>query len=764
MRRIGRSKSVVVIFFIIAIGMSTSTGIAASLFMPAYLPDSDVLILEVIADAESLDPHASVQNLDTSPLFSIYETLYAYPVGSDDVDLFPLLAEAAPDISADGTIYTISLRDGINFHDETPFNASCVKWNIERLLKIFYLNGPAYLMADALRGGRVLEETAVLNGTSSDAFRTTFEDWTANSSSIVVIDNYRIRFVLERAYSPFIHLLAVSGSAMISPTYILNNPNSDPVPTGGDWREHFGVDYGESSTFMETHTCGTGPYTLEEWRPDNCIALNQFEEYWRSSATESNIAPSESAGAIESVYVRINPDNTGRTLNLHTGIVDVASWPLDITDEIWDNVTLSSMDHNINVSTEGLSFIIYALGYNMRNLTQEVNSTTVTTQSPFANPHFRRATSLAFDYEMFLDRMIGFATQARGPVPQGMPGHNGTAFDSTYNLSSAVEEWNLAMADSAFVFSLNELNNTILIPYPATSSIGTPAEVIVKAGLEQILSHLEANQSGLDREMQFILEPLAWSAYFDYMSEDRLPLILSAWSAEIAHASDFLKAFCHHNGSYAPQIGYNNTLVNSLYESLLATIDPLEQQTYCNLIQETVANDVAYLWIYQEKEFRTWRVWLLGEGLVFNPMHGIYCYEIYKDYVSAPEFVYNTQSQTVALSFLLIALTGVFLLLAKDDFRDGTATWRKRILGLHLIIMIYNSLLLCLIEVWSSIYVTRFWYYGTTLPIFLPTFIIPPALMYLDIRRRDDPNPKSWLLIYFIFLILVMGFTPRVTI
>lgn len=732
--------------------------------MPAYIPPSDTLILEVIDEPVSLDPHASVQFSDISSLYSIYETLYTYPIGSNDTGLIPLLAEDMPDISPDGTSYTIILRENVLFHDATPFNASCVKWNIERFLKLFYTNGPAYLFAEVLRGGQVLEETATLNGTSSDAFRTAFEDWRMNSNSIEVIDNYRIRFVLDRAHSPFVHLLAVSGVSMISPTYVLDNSDNDSTPIGGDWGEHYGVDYGDSSTYMDTHTCGTGPYLVKEWAQLQFLHLERYGDYWRSSETESSIAPSESAGALESVYIRLNPDNIGRPLNLRTGVVDLVSWPLDIADEIWDNLTLSSKDPNINVSTGGLYFNLYNLGYNMRNLTIDINSTTVTTLSPFANPHFRLAASLAFDYQTFSDGAIGFGIQALGPIPQGMIGHNSSLFESVHNITAAVEQWNLAVMDSLFIESLNDLKNTIVIPYPAPCCGETPAEVLVCRGLEEMLAHPQANHTGLDRELQFLLEPVPRGIYLEYLAEDRLPLILAAWSAEIAHPIDFLKAFCYHNGTYAPQIGYNSTVVNNLYESVLATIDPLEQQRYIGLIQQEVANDAPYLWIQQQTEFRTWRSWLLGEGLVFNPMHSFYFYEMHKDYISAPDFVYNTQSQTVAVCFLLVALVGIFLFMARDDFREGTLAWRKRLLGLHIIIMAYNSILIQLVEFWSSIYVKRVRYFlifsVISVPLFLLTFVIPAILMYLDIKRKTDPNPKQWLLIYFLLMLIFAGSQP----
>ena len=71
--------------------------------------------------------------------YNVYETLYTYPWDSYDNDPdIPLLATSAPLISSDGLNYTITLREGITFQDGTPFNASCVRWNIERAMKIFY--------------------------------------------------------------------------------------------------------------------------------------------------------------------------------------------------------------------------------------------------------------------------------------------------------------------------------------------------------------------------------------------------------------------------------------------------------------------------------------------------------------------------------------------------------------------------------------------------------------------------------------------------
>ena len=45
----------------------------------------------------------------------------------------PWLA-AGYDVSEDGLTWTISLKEGITFHDGTPFDAAAVKFNLERFI------------------------------------------------------------------------------------------------------------------------------------------------------------------------------------------------------------------------------------------------------------------------------------------------------------------------------------------------------------------------------------------------------------------------------------------------------------------------------------------------------------------------------------------------------------------------------------------------------------------------------------------------------
>ena len=60
---------------------------------------------------------------------NIYEGLMGFK--KDNTEVVPLLATSY-DVSEDGLTYTFKLRQGVKFHDEHPFNAQAVKFNIDR--------------------------------------------------------------------------------------------------------------------------------------------------------------------------------------------------------------------------------------------------------------------------------------------------------------------------------------------------------------------------------------------------------------------------------------------------------------------------------------------------------------------------------------------------------------------------------------------------------------------------------------------------------
>ena len=578
-------------------------------------PHYDEVIWEISGSPYSLDPHVNYESNGDWIFYNVYETLYTFPwdgYGSEpDV---PLLAASVPIVSADGLTYTIELRQGVTFHDGTPFNASCVKWNFERALKISDEVGPVWMIAEPLRGGKALMEIAYTMGSTSQEFKDAFDIWVASSGAINVLADYIIEFVLEEPYQSFIPAISTSVGSIISPTYAI----SHAYPTVATW-EDYGVDYGENVNYMHDLMCGTGPYMLLEWVVDDYIHLEQNADYWRGST-------STNAGYIESVQIKTNPDTNSRILNLEAGIIDGCYWPKTEADEIYEFPD-GSVNPDIYVSEGGNGFNLNFASFNMANV--NIGSTSFT--SPFRNINFRRAAIRAFPYEEFIvESLHGFGVRATGPIPAGMFGHYDAFVPLETNLEYAVNQWNDAMDDPDFVDSLNQLDNTIVLHYRIDSQVMDPFYFMMQHALEDIWAHPNATLTGLNSTMECIVEGLDWTLWIESFREQRQLITLSSWTADYADPDDYLFPLIHHQGYYANRIGYNNTAVNLLCEDQKSETDTTARRSMLFLIQQAVNQDIPYLWLAQDSEFRVWRSWLQGDGLVWNPMHDVYFYNVYK--------------------------------------------------------------------------------------------------------------------------------------
>ncbi|MBI3003244.1 MAG: ABC transporter substrate-binding protein, partial [candidate division NC10 bacterium] len=76
-----------------------------------------------------LDPAIITDGISSRITHQIFEGLTKYKGATTEV--VPALAERW-EVSADGTIWTFTLRKNAKFHDGTPFDAKSVVWNFER--------------------------------------------------------------------------------------------------------------------------------------------------------------------------------------------------------------------------------------------------------------------------------------------------------------------------------------------------------------------------------------------------------------------------------------------------------------------------------------------------------------------------------------------------------------------------------------------------------------------------------------------------------
>jgi nickel transport system substrate-binding protein len=84
------------------------------------------LTIAIGDDTGRLNPHDYSSQFVA--LTMVYEPLVRYAI---DGTLQPALAESW-EVSEDGLTWTFKLRQGVTFHDGTPFNAEAAKWNFDR--------------------------------------------------------------------------------------------------------------------------------------------------------------------------------------------------------------------------------------------------------------------------------------------------------------------------------------------------------------------------------------------------------------------------------------------------------------------------------------------------------------------------------------------------------------------------------------------------------------------------------------------------------
>jgi peptide/nickel transport system substrate-binding protein len=176
------------------------------------------------------------------PAFRIYVNAYDSLVTYDfssPAQIIPSLATSWT-VSSDNLVYTFVLRQGVKFHDGSVFNASAVKYSMDRMMTM--QQGVSFMWQGRLKPG-----------------------------STEVVDDHTVRFRLDKPFAPFIGTLAYF--MILSPTTV----NAHLAADGpyGDMK-----DYG--TTWLSAgNDAGCGPYKITVFKSEERIEMERFDDYWR---------------------------------------------------------------------------------------------------------------------------------------------------------------------------------------------------------------------------------------------------------------------------------------------------------------------------------------------------------------------------------------------------------------------------------------------------------------------------------------------------
>jgi len=215
------------------------------------------------------------------------------------------------------TTLHLKLREGVLFHDNTPFNSAAAKWNLDR---INYLTNASGMLPDTM-------------ALASPNHLWKFTNGTGIMKQIDIVNEYNISIHLNSPFSPFLNLLSFQGAYMISPT------------------SHSQTDYIDLFT---GDLVGTGPFEYDGYDPGIEVNFHAFDGYWRG---EANIT--------EMKYLIIN-DNTQRNFAMLNGDIDY------IVDPDQSLYSTYAIDPNIvfaEAPNSGLDYYYIGMNNNKINVT-----------------------------------------------------------------------------------------------------------------------------------------------------------------------------------------------------------------------------------------------------------------------------------------------------------------------------------------------------------------------------------------------------------
>ena len=352
-------------------------GVSASLAMLAALhtgnANAKTLVYCSEGSPEGFNPslYTAGTTFDASSR-AIFNRLVEFEHGTTTVA--PALAHSYS-VSGNGLEYTFELRRNVPFHTTDGFapsrslNADDVVFSFERQWRednpYHEVSGGSYEYFEAM-------------------------DMPALLKAVEKVDDYTVRFVLNRPEAPFVANLAMDFASIMSKEY------ADAMLAAGTPEK------------IDLEPVGTGPFQLVEYRKDALIRYKAHPDYWAGKA------------ALDNLIFAITPDNSVRWQKLQAGECHVMPYP-------------NPADINAMASTDGIR-LLQQQGLNVGYLAFN------TEKKPFDDVRVRQALNMAIDKQAILDAVFqGAGAVAKNPIPPTIWSYNDEVQDYPYDPNRARE-------------------------------------------------------------------------------------------------------------------------------------------------------------------------------------------------------------------------------------------------------------------------------------------------------------------------------------
>lgn len=516
----------------------------------------NIFTFNLSQNIETLEPVMSNSTQSIWGLAVMMEGLLQYDAKNN---LSPCIAKSWT-VSADGLVYTFTLRNDVFFHDNPCFKstggkgrkvvAEDFKYCFERVNDPKTKSRGAWVFRDKIKGAKEYNE---YRSGKSQTPADNIPGLSAPNDSTFVIE-------LARPFAPFLSVLTMS-YGFVYPREAV---------------EHYGDKFGQNPV-------GTGAFRFVRWTFDRELVYERNPDYWQKDESGNRLP------YLDGVKITFTQSSETEFLDFQNGKYDFH----DPSSETYDQIT----DEKGNLrEPDSKNFLMKKQPWLQTVFFGMMQSPDLPggKEGPFpGNKKLRQALNYAIDRE----KIVSFVLKNRGipahhgPVPPGMPGFDSSIAGYEFNRDKALS----LLAEAGFPNGKG-LNLTLVT---GNEEIQKTIAIAVQEQFKSL---------GIDLK----LDQMVQSTLISKQEDGVFPFWRASWGADYFDPENFMALF--YSSNITPRgpnrVGYSNPEIDKLYEEALGITDFAERKKIYDRMQKILIEDAAWLFLYYNE-----KVYLLKKGI-----------------------------------------------------------------------------------------------------------------------------------------------------
>jgi peptide/nickel transport system substrate-binding protein len=243
-----------------------------------------------IGEPDVLDPALDYETAGSEVNQNVYENLVFYK--KESATEFVDMLATKHDISADGKVYTFTIRPGVTFHEGQKLTPTDVAYSLQRAILLSGTISPSLLLTEPVLGIGTLDAAELLDPSGA------LDDDPAGLAKVdpaklvAACDKVQtaikaddaagtVTITLAQPYAPFLATLSHTVASIMSKEWVVAKGGWDG--SCATWQKFYGLTAANDPIAEIAN--GTGPYQLVSWdHATKTVTLKAFDGYWRTDA------------------------------------------------------------------------------------------------------------------------------------------------------------------------------------------------------------------------------------------------------------------------------------------------------------------------------------------------------------------------------------------------------------------------------------------------------------------------------------------------